>query len=81
VLFMAEFGDLTQVATANLAAKYHDPLSVGTGAVLGLWAVGGLAILGGRQLLRWVPLAWIVRAAALVMTVLGVLSAVHAVTG
>ncbi|MBV9012425.1 MAG: TMEM165/GDT1 family protein [Pseudonocardiales bacterium] len=81
VLFMAEFGDLTQVATANLAAKYHDPLSVGTGAVLGLWAVGGLAILGGRQLLRWVPLTWIVRAAALVMTVLGVLSAVHAVTG
>lgn len=81
VLFVAEFGDLTQLATANLAAKYHDPLSVGTGAVLGLWAVGGLAILGGRQLLRWVPLPWIVRAAALVMTVLGVLSAIHAITG
>jgi Ca2+/H+ antiporter, TMEM165/GDT1 family len=81
VLFMAEFGDLTQIATANLAAKYHDPLSVGAGAVLGLWAVGGLAILGGRQLLRWVPLTWIVRAAALVMTVLGVISAVHAIIG
>jgi hypothetical protein len=24
--------------TANLAAKYHDPLSVGVGAVIGLWA-------------------------------------------
>lgn len=81
VLFVAEFGDLTQIATANLAAKYHDPLSVGAGAVLGLWAVGGLAILGGRQLLRWVPLTWIVRAAALVMTVLGVISAVHAIIG
>jgi putative Ca2+/H+ antiporter (TMEM165/GDT1 family) len=81
VLFVAEFGDLTQIATANLAAKYHDPLTVGAGAVLGLWAVGGLAILGGRQLLRWVPLTWIARAAALVMIVLGVISAVHALTG
>jgi putative Ca2+/H+ antiporter (TMEM165/GDT1 family) len=81
VLFVAEFGDLTQIATANLAAKYHDPLTVGVGAVLGLWAVGGLAILGGRQLLRWVPLIWIARAAALVMAVLGVISAVHAITG
>jgi putative Ca2+/H+ antiporter (TMEM165/GDT1 family) len=81
VLFVAEFGDLTQIATANLAAKYHDPLTVGIGAVLGLWAVGGLAILGGRQLLRWIPLIWIVRAAALGMTVLGVISAIHAVTG
>lgn len=81
VLFVAEFGDLTQIATANLAAKYHDPLTVGAGAVLGLWAVGGLAILGGRQVLRWVPLTWIVRAAALVMTLLGVISAIHAITG
>lgn len=81
VLFVAEFGDLTQIATANLAARYHDPLTVGVGAALGLWAVGGLAILGGRQLLRWVPLTWIARVAALVMTVLGVLSAVHAITG
>jgi putative Ca2+/H+ antiporter (TMEM165/GDT1 family) len=81
VLFVAEFGDLTQIVTANLAAKYHDPLTVAAGAVLGLWAVGGLAILGGRQLLRWIPLIWITRAAALVMTVLGVISAVHAITG
>ncbi|MGH3826625.1 MAG: TMEM165/GDT1 family protein [Pseudonocardiaceae bacterium] len=80
VLFVAEFGDLTQIATANLAAKYHDPLTVGAGAVLGLWAVGGLAILGGRQLLRWIPLTWIARVAALVMTILGVLSAIQAIT-
>jgi Ca2+/H+ antiporter, TMEM165/GDT1 family len=80
VLFVAEFGDLTQIATANLAAKYHDPLTVGAGAVLGLWAVGGLAILGGRQLLRWIPLTWIARTAALVMTILGVISAVQAIT-
>ncbi|MGH3673465.1 MAG: TMEM165/GDT1 family protein [Pseudonocardiaceae bacterium] len=81
VLFVAEFGDLTQIATANLAAKYHDPISVGIGATLGLWAIGGLAILGGRQLLRWISLAWIARVAAIIMAALGVISAVAAITG
>jgi len=32
VIFLAEWGDLTQVLTANLAARYHSPLSVGLGA-------------------------------------------------
>ena len=40
VILVAEFGDLTQIATATLAARYHDPASVATGAVLALWAVG-----------------------------------------
>ena len=41
VIFLAEWGDLTQILTANLAAKYHSPLSVGVGAVLALWTVAG----------------------------------------
>ena len=70
VILVAEFGDLTQIATATLAARYHDPASVATGAVLGLWAVGGLAIAGGRGLLKLIPLTWISRIAAVVMLVL-----------
>jgi len=54
VIFLAEWGDLTQILTANLAAHYHSPLSVGTGAVLALWTVAALAVLGGRGLLRFV---------------------------
>jgi putative Ca2+/H+ antiporter (TMEM165/GDT1 family) len=81
VLFVAEFGDLTQLVTANLAARYHGPVAVGAGAVLGLWAVGALAITGGRQLLRVVPFRWITRAAAAVMLVLAVVSLVTALTG
>jgi putative Ca2+/H+ antiporter (TMEM165/GDT1 family) len=81
VLFVAEFGDLTQLVTANLSARYHDPLAVGIGAVLGLWTVGGLAIVGGRQLLRVVPFRWITRIAALVMIGLAVVSLVAAVRG
>jgi putative Ca2+/H+ antiporter (TMEM165/GDT1 family) len=70
VILVAEFGDLTQIATASLAARYHDPLSVGVGAVLGLWAVGGLAIVGGRGLLKVIPLTLITRIAAVIMLIL-----------
>lgn len=81
VIFVAEWGDLTQILTANLAAKYHDPLSVGLGALLGLWSVGLLAILGGKTLLRYLPMKWITRVAALVMTGLSIYSIVSAIRG
>lgn len=70
VILVAEFGDLTQIATASLAARYHDPLSVGVGAVLALWAVAGIAIAGGRSLLKIMPVTWITRIAAAIMLVL-----------
>ncbi len=57
VIFIAEWGDLTQILTANLAAHYHDPLSVGLGAVLALWAVAGLAVVSGQSILRVVNVA------------------------
>jgi putative Ca2+/H+ antiporter (TMEM165/GDT1 family) len=81
VIMVAEFGDLTQIVTANLAAKYGDPFAVGIGATLGLWAVGGLAIVGGRGLLKVLPLHLIVRVAALVMVVLAGVSLWQAVSG
>ncbi|GAA0436198.1 TMEM165/GDT1 family protein [Streptomyces luteireticuli] len=81
LILVAEFGDLTQIMTANLAARYDDPLSVGVGAVLGLWAVAGLGIVGGRTLLRYVPLALITKVAALVMLVLAGFSLYEAAAG
>ena len=59
VIFLAEWGDLTQILTANLAAHYHDPLSVGVGAVLALWAVAGLAVVSGQSLLRVINISTI----------------------
>jgi putative Ca2+/H+ antiporter (TMEM165/GDT1 family) len=79
VILVAEFGDLTQVATATLAARYHDPLSVGVGAILGLWAVAGVAIVGGRGLLKVIPLTWISRAAAVIMLVMAGISVAAAI--
>jgi putative Ca2+/H+ antiporter (TMEM165/GDT1 family) len=70
VIFLAEWGDLTQILTANLAAKYHAPLSVAVGSVLALWAVAGLAVAGSRSLLRFVPIATIRKVTAAVLLVL-----------
>jgi putative Ca2+/H+ antiporter (TMEM165/GDT1 family) len=52
VIFLAEWGDLTQILTANLAAHYNDALSVAVGSLLALWVVAGLAVVGGQGLLR-----------------------------
>ncbi len=49
VIFIAEWGDLTQLATAALAARYRSPLTVFFGATLALWAVAGLAVLLGNR--------------------------------
>ncbi|NGO73140.1 TMEM165/GDT1 family protein [Streptomyces boncukensis] len=80
LILVAEFGDLTQIMTANLAARYDDPLSVGLGAVLALWAVAGLGILGGRTLLRYVPLRLITKVAAALMLALAAFSLYEALS-
>ena len=81
LILVAEFGDITQIMTANLAARYDDPLSVGLGAVLALWAVAGLGIVGGKALMKRVPLTLITRIAALLMLALGLWSLWEAIAG
>jgi Ca2+/H+ antiporter, TMEM165/GDT1 family len=81
VVFLGEFGDLTQIVIVNLAARYHDPLPVGAGALIALYAVAGLAIAGGRGLLRVVPIRLITLAGAAVMAVLAVVSLISAIRG
>ncbi|HSS08625.1 MAG TPA: TMEM165/GDT1 family protein [Acidimicrobiales bacterium] len=75
VIFIAEWGDLTQILTANLAAHYHSPLSVGVGAVVALWAVAALAVTSGQTLLRFFPMATVRRATAVVLLILGCVAA------
>ncbi len=67
VILVGEFGDLTQLLTANLAARSHDPLSVGVGAFVALAAVAAVAAFGGRAMLRVLPLAVIRRAGGVVL--------------
>jgi Ca2+/H+ antiporter, TMEM165/GDT1 family len=59
VIFLAEWGDLTQILTANLAAKYHSALWVAIGSVAALWTVAALAVASGQTLLRFINIATI----------------------
>jgi putative Ca2+/H+ antiporter (TMEM165/GDT1 family) len=75
VVFLAEFGDLTQFMTISLAARFHDPISVGIGATLALWVAAGAAVTVGWRLLKLIPMQWLTRGAAVVMLVLAGTSA------
>jgi putative Ca2+/H+ antiporter (TMEM165/GDT1 family) len=61
VLFVAEWGDLSQLLTAGLVVKYEDPLSVAVGAFLALATVSALGAVLGRTLLRLIKPATIRR--------------------
>jgi len=67
IIFLAEWGDLTQVVTANLAAKYHSPLSVGAGSLLALWSVAAIAVVSGQALLRFVNVSTMRKVTAVVL--------------
>jgi Ca2+/H+ antiporter, TMEM165/GDT1 family len=80
IVFLAEWGDITQLTTANLAARY-DPLLVFAGATLGLWTVAAVAIGLGAKSMDLIPVAWVRRITATIMLGLGVYTAVAAITG
>jgi Ca2+/H+ antiporter, TMEM165/GDT1 family len=78
VLFVAEWGDLTQILTASLSAKYKDPIAVFLGSFAGLVLVAVLAVTAGKALLRVIPLDWVRRIAALAFAVIAVITALEA---
>jgi putative Ca2+/H+ antiporter (TMEM165/GDT1 family) len=80
VLGVAEFGDLTQLATAGLAGSTGEPIAVAIGSLSALATVAALAVLAGRWILRRVPLRLVRRVAAAVFAVFGLTAIVFAVT-
>jgi len=79
VLFAAEWGDLSQLATAGLAARLDDPVSVFAGAWAALLTVSGLAVFLGGRLADRLPVALIRRVAAVLFLVFAVVAAVETV--
>lgn len=49
VIFVAEWGDLTQIGTAALQARYASWATVLLGSVAALWAVSGIAVIVGHR--------------------------------
>jgi putative Ca2+/H+ antiporter (TMEM165/GDT1 family) len=74
VVFVAEWGDLSQLFTAGLSARYADPVSVFVGAWSALLIVSGLAAVAGRILVRWLRPAVIRRIGAVVCALLALLT-------
>lgn len=60
ILFTAEWGDLSQLLTAGMAARTDSPVSVGLGSWLALATVSGIAVIVGRWLQSHVQI-WRVR--------------------
>src|SRR5271170_3897790 len=73
VIFIAEWGDLTQLATAALAAKSAQPLTIFAAATLALWTVTAIAVVIGQRLKSVMNPLLIQRVAALIFAVIGVL--------
>ncbi|MFZ4133756.1 TMEM165/GDT1 family protein [Streptomyces koyangensis] len=78
-VFISEWGDLTQITTANLAAT-NGTLSTAIGAAAALMSVSALALLAGRFIAQRVPLKTVQRIGGLCMAGLAVWSLVEAVS-
>ena len=78
VVFLGEWGDITQITTANLAASYGDPVGVGLGALLALWSVAALALTVGRGLVQRVPARLVRRLTGVVLAVLAAVTLIEA---
>jgi putative Ca2+/H+ antiporter (TMEM165/GDT1 family) len=78
VIAVAEFADITQLATAGLVARGAGAWATWCGAALAVVSVAGLAALVGDRLRRRVPLARLARAGAVVFALVGVVTLVGA---
>ena len=81
VVFLAEWGDLTQLATASLAASSGEPWSVFVGALIALSAVAAIAVVAGRTILRVLPVKVVRRVAACLFAGLAVYTLVEVIRG
>ena len=81
ILFAAEWGDLSQLLTISLVAKYDEPLSVFIGAWVALLTVSGLACVVGRLLLQRVRLSLLHYVGASVCVLMAGLTLVELVRG
>ena len=73
VVFLAEMGDKTQLATLTLAAGGSSRWLVFIAAALALVASSAVAVLAGEAVSRVVPTIWLHRVAGVAFLVLGLL--------
>jgi putative Ca2+/H+ antiporter (TMEM165/GDT1 family) len=72
MIMLAEWGDLSQLATVAFQARYNQAVLVFVSATLALWAVTALAVLIGNRLGGLLPERPVQYAAAALMVVIGI---------
>jgi putative Ca2+/H+ antiporter (TMEM165/GDT1 family) len=72
VIFIAEWGDLTQLATATLVAKYEKAvLTIFLASVLGLWSSTAVVVVIGNRASRWINPGLLQKIAAVAFAAVG----------
>ncbi len=72
VVFLAEWGDLTQIGTAALAARYAAPFTIFISSTLALCAAAGVAIVVGHRAAKAFNAALVQKIAAVLFALVGV---------
>ncbi len=70
--FLAEMGDKTQIATVMLAARFDALVSVTLGTTLGMMIANVPAVLLGDKAVKFVPIVWVHRIAAVAFASIGI---------
>ncbi len=78
VVFLGEWGDITQISVANYSAHYHDAINVAIGATLGLWTVAALGVTAGSKVLTRIPATLLQRVTGTVLLLFAIISFVAA---
>lgn len=71
VIFIAEWGDLTQLATATLQAKYNQGFTIFLAATLSLWVVSGVGIAIGHAFHTRVRPKFLNKGGAIIFLIVG----------
>ena len=79
IIFAAEWGDASQLATAALEARLGEPIAVGLGAFLALVGVAAVAIYAGEAITRRIPVRTVHRVAGAMFVVFAVIAYVQAI--
>jgi putative Ca2+/H+ antiporter (TMEM165/GDT1 family) len=74
MIFVAELGDKTQLATAGMAARYDAPAAVFAGSTLALILVSGIGAVFGKNVLARLPERWVKAVSGCVFIVFGLLA-------
>jgi putative Ca2+/H+ antiporter (TMEM165/GDT1 family) len=73
ILFLAEFGDKTQLAVLTMTAQTSRPVAVFLGAIVALSGVTLLAVIFGHVVQQWIPREIIGKVAGVLFFVVGAL--------